>query len=134
MFSTARVFPPRHFVWTIYGSFCHICLTHYGTKTHGFKLISLTFGFVSDTNKGMQDVNEMVGVDVSFWGSRVVPTRFVWDGRRHDVKRINMKFERKNAGRRYLCFALDTGSMLVELAMDREDLSWRVTRCAPSYT
>ena len=73
----------------------------------------------------------MVGVDVSFWGSKMFPTRFVWGGRRHEIKRVTMKFERKDGGKRYLCFAVDTGQMMAELAMNREDLSWRLNNCHP---
>ena len=74
----------------------------------------------------MLETKDSVGVDAAFWGTKIYPLRFTWNGRRYEVKRITMKFERKNAGRKYLCFAVDTGGMLAELAFDRTDLQWRL--------
>lgn len=81
----------------------------------------------------MDTEKEMVGVEVSFWGRKVFPIRFVWRGRRHEIKRVTGKFERSDGGRRYLCFGVDTGGMVAELAMDKDDLSWRIYQCEPSY-
>jgi hypothetical protein len=80
------------------------------------------------------EVNENIGVEVGFWGRRMMPLRFVWGGRRHEVKQVTLKFERKDGGRKYLGFAVDTGQMLAELLLDKEDLVWRMGSCAPSYT
>lgn len=81
----------------------------------------------------MAEIQEMVGVEVGFWGARVVPMRFVWNGRRHEVKRITIKFEREDGGRKFLCFGVDTGGMIAELLMDRQSLVWKVGRCEPYY-
>lgn len=90
----------------------------------------LTFGFISDTNKvsnmEVTFLDGAVGVEVGFWGTRVIPLRFVWNGRRYEVKRITMNFERRDGGRRYKCFAVDTGGMVAELRLDREELTWRL--------
>ncbi len=82
----------------------------------------------------MERTGEMIGVEVSFWGAKIFPLRFVWNGRRHEVKRLALRFERKDGGRKYICFDVDTGGMMVELAMDKESLNWRVAACEPSCT
>jgi hypothetical protein len=74
----------------------------------------------------MQNINELIGVEVGFWGRRMTPLRFVWNGRRHEVKRVTMNFERTDGGKKYMCFAVDTGGMVAELVLDREDLIWKL--------
>ncbi len=59
--------------------------------------------------------------------------RFVWGGRRHEVKRVNLVFERKNGGRKYLCFVVDTGGMVAELAFDRQDLGFSITNVESTF-
>lgn len=71
-------------------------------------------------------IDNTVGVDAAFWGTKIYPIRFTWNGRRYEVKRITMKFERKDGGRNYLCFAVDAGTMMAELVLDRTDLQWRL--------
>ncbi len=79
----------------------------------------------------MQDTKEIVGVEAGFWGSKLTPLRFVWNGRRHEIKRVNMTFERSNGGKRYLCFAVETGGMVAELALEKENLRWSVWGAEP---
>lgn len=68
----------------------------------------------------------MIGVDVSFWGQKIYPTRFMTEGRRYEIKRVMIRFERKDGGREFLCFGVDTGGAIAELQMDKTDLSWRL--------
>ncbi len=81
----------------------------------------------------MEVVNERIVVGVEFAPGKVMPRWFEWKGREYLVKRVPMVFERKDGGRKYLCFSVDASGMMAELVMDREDLSWRIGRCAPSY-
>lgn len=76
----------------------------------------------------METINESVGVEVSFGDDRVSPTRFVWRNRNYEVRRVTMQYERKDGGKRFLCFAVDTGGMTAELVMDTTDFKWRVGR------
>ncbi len=78
-------------------------------------------------------IQEIVGVEAGFWGGKIYPLRFVWGGRRHEVKRVNLVFERKNGGRKYLCFVVDTGGMVAELAFDRQDLGFSITNVEPNF-
>ena len=82
----------------------------------------------------MEIMNERIVVGVEFALGKVVPRWFEWKGREYQVKRVPMVFERKDGGRKYLCFSVDASGMMVELVMDKEELSWRIGRCAPSYT
>jgi hypothetical protein len=82
----------------------------------------------------MDEIGQLIGVEVSFWGRKVVPLRFVWEGRRHEVKRVTLKFERNDGGKEFLGFAVDTGTMLAELLLDKKDLVWRINKCEPSCT
>lgn len=74
----------------------------------------------------MQNIDELIGVEVGFWGRRVTPLRFVWSGKRYEVKRITMNFERRDGQKKYSCFAVDTGGMMAELILDREELIWKL--------
>jgi len=74
----------------------------------------------------MEEVNETVGVEVGFWGRKIWPMRFVWGGKRHEVRRVTIRFERRDGGRRYLCFGVETAGMVAELALDRDDLTWKL--------
>ncbi|KKT97424.1 MAG: hypothetical protein UX80_C0009G0032 [Candidatus Amesbacteria bacterium GW2011_GWA2_47_11b] len=71
---------------------------------------------------------------VRFSQGKVKPETFWWNGREYQVERIPLIFERKDGGRKYLCFSVDCGGMIAELVMDKEDLTWRLIKCAPSYT
>ena len=69
---------------------------------------------------------EGLKVLVEFDGLQIRPVRF-WQGiREYEVKRVTMRFERKNGGRRWLCFAVDTGGALAELRLDRENLQFSI--------
>ena len=82
----------------------------------------------------MDIVNENIIVGVEFGFGKVNPKWFEWKGREYQVKRVPMIFERQDGGRKYLCFSVDANGMMVELVMDRQDLSWRIGKCGPSYT
>ncbi len=75
---------------------------------------------------------ESIGVDVRFWGMKIIPIRFYRAGRRYEVKRVAMQFERKDGGKQFLCFAVDTGVNMAELLMDRQDLSWKIKEVLPA--
>jgi len=73
-------------------------------------------------------------VIVEFSEGKVKPVRF-WRGmREYEVKNVPMIFERQDGGRRYMCFAVDTGGIMAELVMDKESLDWRMGKCEPYYT
>lgn len=69
----------------------------------------------------------MMKVLVEFEGGQVRPVRF-WRGmREYEVKNIPMIFERQDGGRKYMCFAVDTGEMMAELRLDLQ--SFRFSIC-----
>ena len=68
----------------------------------------------------------MIGVDVSFWGEKIYPTRFMFNGRRYEIKRITVRFERKDGGREFLCFGVETSGALAELRMDKSNFTWKL--------
>ena len=71
----------------------------------------------------------MVRVIVEFSEGKVKPVRF-WRGmREYEVKNVPMIFERSDGGRKYMCFAVDTGGMMAELAMDCQSYQWLVVSC-----
>lgn len=76
--------------------------------------------------------NGVAGVEAGFWKKGMWPLRFVWKGRRHEVKRVTMCWEERNGGKKYLCFAVDTGGMMAELVLDRENFEWSLGVCEPS--
>jgi hypothetical protein len=100
-------------------------------KTHVLIEIEiLTFGFISDRNElrnmDGEILNETIGVEAGFWGKKMVPLRFVWNGKRYEIKRVTMNFERSDGEKKYRCFAVDTGGMIAELRLDKEELVWKL--------
>ncbi len=81
----------------------------------------------------MENVNERVNVLVKFFEGKTTPTLFEWRGRSYQIKRISLIFDRSDGGKRFLCFAVDTGNMMAELAMNREDFAWKIAACEQSY-
>ncbi len=71
---------------------------------------------------------------VRFINNKMQPEMFWLNGREYRVKDIALVWERSDGGRKYLCFAVDTGGMLAELDLDKQDLSWSVAKCEPSCT
>ncbi|MBI2587560.1 hypothetical protein HYW29_01990 [Candidatus Amesbacteria bacterium] len=70
-------------------------------------------------------------VVAEFEGGQVRPVKF-WRGtREYKVKQVAMRFERRDGGRRYLCFSVGTGGMMAELVMDKEGMDWRIAKCEP---
>ncbi len=82
----------------------------------------------------METMNELVGVRADFVSGKVRPVQFVWRGRQYKVVKVPLVYPRTDGGRKYLCFSVDVGGMLVELAWDLTALSWRIIKCLPSYT
>lgn len=69
---------------------------------------------------------DMDGLKVvaEFSGLKVRPVRFEWRSREYRVERVTVEFERKDGGRKYLCFGVDTGGMVAELRLDRQNLQF----------
>lgn len=70
----------------------------------------------------------MIRAWVRFSGGKTEPIIFEWRERRYNVKRIALVFDRRDGNRRFLCFAVDTGGMMAELALDRDNLVWKIVR------
>lgn len=77
-------------------------------------------------------MGESVEVMTKFERGRIKPMWFVWRGRDFRVKGLPMTWERKDGGRRFLCFAVDTGGSLFELRLDRESYQFSVAGCQSS--
>jgi hypothetical protein len=81
----------------------------------------------------MTAINERVNVLVKFAYGKTTPVIFEWRGRRFTIQRISLIFDRNDGGRKFMCFAVDTGGMVAELTMDRTDFVWKITSCTQSY-
>ncbi|HJZ05098.1 MAG TPA: hypothetical protein VJ327_04530 [Patescibacteria group bacterium] len=97
-------------------------------KTHDY---FLTFVFCSVTNELMETVNERIVVGVEFALGKVTPRWFGWRGREYQVKRVPMVFERKDGGRRYICFNVTTDGMIAELSLDTQNFQFSITNFQP---
>ncbi len=64
----------------------------------------------------MEYLNELVGVRLDFSGGKIKPLQFVWRGREYLIKQVPLIYSRSDGGRKYLCFSVDVGGMLAELA------------------
>jgi hypothetical protein len=81
----------------------------------------------------MEVINERIGVLVQFMNGIAKPVIFSWRGRKYKIERISLTFDRKDGGRKILCFSVDTGGMMAELAMDRESFVWKIAKCEQSF-
>ena len=70
--------------------------------------------------------NDKLGVEVGFWGDKFMPIRFVWLGRRYEIKRISVIFQKKINNKSFLGFEVDTGLVTAELLLDKENLEWKI--------
>lgn len=61
---------------------------------------------------------------VTFFKGKIVPVGFTWYGREYVIDHINLNFNRRDGDRKYLCFAVDTSGMSVELRLDLTDLKF----------
>lgn len=61
---------------------------------------------------------------ITFSKGKINPVSFRWYGRDYEVSNINLIFNRRDGTRKYLCFAIDTSGMSVELRLDTGDLHW----------
>jgi hypothetical protein len=82
----------------------------------------------------MDRIDERVEVIVKCGSGKVVPTEFLWRGKTYLIKRVAMRFERRDGSKRYECFAIEAGGLVAELAMDCSDWDWRILKCEPSCT
>lgn len=71
-------------------------------------------------------ISEHIQVDVRFGYLKMLPVRFYWSGREYTVRRVTIQFERTDGGKKYLCFGVDVGGMVAELALDKQDLTWKL--------
>lgn len=77
-------------------------------------------------------LNAQCSMLVRFEKGKIRPVGFVREGREYQVKAIPLIYERKDGGRRYMCFNVDCGGMMAELVWDLQNFQWRVGKCAPS--
>ncbi len=61
---------------------------------------------------------------INFSKGKIIPVSFRWYGRDYEINRINLTFNRRDGDRKYLCFAVDTAGMAVELRLDTKDLKF----------
>lgn len=78
----------------------------------------------------MERVNEAVEVLARFSLGKMSVLRFWWRGRTYEVKRTTIKIERKDGGREFWCFGVETKTMVCELAMEKANLKWRLVGVA----
>jgi hypothetical protein len=72
-------------------------------------------------------------VMVEFVGLQIRPVRFGWGKREYEVKNITMRYKRRDGGRDFMCFVVDTGGALAELRLDRESLQFSVFNFEANY-
>ena len=70
-------------------------------------------------------------VIVRFGQGKVRPEVFWWNGREYKVKQIPLVFERKDGGRKYLCFSVDCGGMMAELQLDLQNFQFSIGQIRP---
>jgi hypothetical protein len=78
----------------------------------------------------MERVDEMVEVLVRFARGQMQILRFYWQGRTHEVVRTTIRLERKDGGREFWCFGVETQTLVAELALEKAKLIWRLVGVA----
>lgn len=74
----------------------------------------------------MTSMSERIDVLAKFSFGRAWPEKFWWHGREYEVVTVNLIFQRKDGGKKYLCFSVSTSGLEAELRLDREELLWSI--------
>ncbi len=78
----------------------------------------------------MEKIQEVIEVTADFKWGKVTPISFVWKGRKFEVGRVTITFERKDGGRKFICFGVETTGMMAELAWDIQAMKWLIVGVA----
>lgn len=73
----------------------------------------------------VEKLEEQVRVFVDFSGTKVKPVAFIrGSGRRYDVKRVNLVYQKKVGDKYHWCFACSDDANTYVLFYDPENLIW----------
>ncbi len=67
---------------------------------------------------------QRVEVLAKFEKGSVFPVKFFIGMREVEVQKINLVYQRKDGGKKFLCFAVSTLGFETELRFDRDNLTW----------
>ncbi len=76
----------------------------------------------------MTELDDPIQVAALFGGGQLRPVWFRWQGRKIEVRQVNLSW-RSSQGRAILThFAVTDGLNLYELTINHQDLTWRLTK------
>ena len=71
-----------------------------------------------------EKVNEQVEVSVAFLKNKVIPRKFMWNGRVYEIKRLSMVHERTSGHEKVYYFFVSDGVNFFRLSFATADLTW----------
>ena len=75
----------------------------------------------------MTEIGEEIQVIAAFGRRKgLMPLRFMWSGRRIDIKEITYRWDVKAGERRIIHFSVTDGNNLYELSFDPLSIRWRL--------
>lgn len=76
-----------------------------------------------------EEIGEAVDVGVAFKkGRRPDPKWFLWRGRRHDIKSVDMAWKGKEGDTPLLFFSVTDGATVFELRLNQKTLEWTLEK------
>lgn len=75
-------------------------------------------------------INEPIHIAVVFSHGAVKPAWFLWQGRRHDVREVTMRWQTRDGRDPILHLGVTDGANDFELTLNQQTLTWRVVSVA----
>lgn len=76
-----------------------------------------------------EELFEPIEVITHFQGGKIMPLRFLWNGRAYPVKKINARWAEKLGSAQHIHFSVSSGGPdCFELIFDTGDFSWQLAR------
>ena len=74
------------------------------------------------------DIDKPIQVGAIFGSNKIIPKWFVWDGRRYEVKKVNLVWQRAEGAALIHYFSVSDDANSYELAFDSKGMTWRLNK------
>ena len=78
----------------------------------------------------IEEIQEPIEVEARFSSRGMRPLRFLWQGRRHEVREVTCAWSERDGLLVHRCFTVTDGAACYELRFDARDLRWQLIKVA----
>lgn len=72
----------------------------------------------------LETINEPIDVIVKFTQDKILPIKFLWQGREVLVKKLNLMYSNRQGRTKFYYFAVSDNANYFKLQFDSESLKW----------